>query len=137
MKLMSLISGLLFGIGLVVSGMVNPNKVLGFLDITRNWDAALIFVMGGAVVFNLFSFKFIKGKSKPIITGEFHWPTKKDIDTRLIMGSVIFGMGWGIAGICPGPAIVNLATFEMKALLFTAAMLAGMYLFKVVEKYMP
>lgn len=134
MQLMSLISGLLFGIGLVISGMVNPDKVKGFLDITRTWDPSLMFVMGGAVVFNFFSFKYIKTKSKPLTSDVFHWPTIKDVNKRLIIGSALFGIGWGIGGICPGPGLVNLATLDPKAVIFVTSMLVGMYLFKIFDE---
>jgi uncharacterized membrane protein YedE/YeeE len=137
MKLMSLIAGLLFGIGLIVSGMVNPDKVIGFLDITGEWDPALMFVMGGAVTFNLFSFMFIKKKATPITGKEFHWPTKKDIDCRLIVGSSLFGIGWGLAGICPGPGLVNISTLNPKALVFVGSMIIGMIIFKLVDKKLP
>ena len=135
MRLMSLISGLLFGIGLVISGMVNPDKVKGFLDITRAWDASLMFVMGGAVVFNYFSFKYIKSQPKPLTGDIFHWPTIKKINKRLIIGSTIFGIGWGIGGICPGPGVVNLVTLDPKAITFVASMIAGMFLFKLFDEH--
>ena len=114
--------------------MINPNKVIGFLNITGDWDPALIFVMGGAVTFNIFSFRFIKRKSKPIISREFSWHDRKDIDKRLIIGSILFGIGWGLSGICPGPAFVNISTLDPKVLAFVTSMVFGMIIFRFVDK---
>jgi uncharacterized membrane protein YedE/YeeE len=110
-------AGFLFGIGLWVSGMANPKKVLGFLDVTGNWDASLMLVMGGAVAVTLVGFKIYRTKI-PV-------PTLKDIDFPLIAGAVIFGVGWGIAGYCPGPAITALSTLSMESVVFVAAMIVG------------
>ena len=110
-------AGFLFGIGLWVSGMANPKKVLGFLDVAGDWDASLLFVMGGAVAVTLAGFR--------IYRSEFRFPTRKDIDFPLVAGSAIFGIGWGIAGYCPGPAITALSTLSTESIAFVAAMIAG------------
>ena len=110
-------AGFLFGIGLWVSGMANPKKVLGFLDITGNWDASLLFVMGGAVAVTFFGFRVFKEK--------FQSPSIKDIDFPLVAGAALFGIGWGIAGYCPGPAITALSTLTAESVVFVIAMVAG------------
>jgi uncharacterized membrane protein YedE/YeeE len=115
-------AGFLFGIGLWVSGMANPKKVLGFLDIAGRWDASLLLVMGGAVAVSLVGFKIYRTKI-PI-------PTLKDIDSRLVAGSAIFGIGWGIAGYCPGPAITALSTLSMESIVFVVSMIAGGLLYR-------
>ncbi len=109
--------GFLFGIGLWLSGMANPEKVLGFLDVAGDWDASLLLVMGGAVAVTLAGFRIYKSK--------FQLPARKDIDFPLVAGSALFGAGWGIAGYCPGPAITSLATLSAESMVFVAAMLAG------------
>jgi uncharacterized membrane protein YedE/YeeE len=116
-NLSALGAGLLFGIGLWVSGMANPKKVLGFLDITGNWDASLMLVMGGAVAVTLVGFRMYKTK--------IPMPTMKDVDFPLIAGSALFGIGWGIAGYCPGPAITALSTLSMESIVFVSAMIVG------------
>ncbi len=132
-NIIGLLSGIIFAIGLVVSGMIDPNKVTGFLDLFGDWDYALAFVMGGAVIFNLVTFKLIKKKESPLFSSEFHWPTKVDVDKKLVLGAIIFGTGWGIAGICPGPGIVNVITLEPKMLVFVGSMSVGMLIFKFLE----
>lgn len=132
--ILSLISGIIFAVGLVVSGMVNPDKVIGFLDIFGNWDYALMFVMVGAVVFNFISFKIVT-RNKPWF-GEKHFlPTNFDIDKKLVIGSALFGIGWGTLGICPGPGIVNLVTLNPTAFLFVGSMAVGVILFRYTEKF--
>ena len=131
--IISFASGAIFAVGLSISQMINPYRVKGFLDIFGNWDYSLAFVMAGAVLFNLFAFKFIKSK-KPLCSEAHFWPEKKDVDKRLIVGAVLFGVGWGLIGICPGPAIVNLVTLKKEAFIFVLSMIAGMYLFKLSEK---
>lgn len=128
--LISYLSGVFFSVGLVISGMTNPNKVIGFLDIFGKWDASLAFVMGGAVIFNLFTFYIIKKRKKPVFTENFNYPKAREIDSKLIIGSSLFGVGWGISGVCPGPAIVNLTLLNPSAITFILSMLAGMILFK-------
>lgn len=118
--------GLIFGFGLMISGMSNPQKILNFLDITGNWDPSLLFVMGGAVLVGLAGFYLASMRSETYFGGALHIPTRRDISKPLIIGSLIFGAGWGIAGFCPGPAIVALGSGHLKALVFVIAMLAGM-----------
>ena len=120
--------GVLFGFGLIISGMSNPQKILNFLDITGNWDPSLIFVMGGAVVVGLGGFYLASKRTEAFFGGALHIPSRRDITRPLVIGSLIFGAGWGIAGLCPGPAIVALGAGHMKALVFVLAMLAGMAL---------
>lgn len=130
--LASLGAGLLFGIGLILSGMANPAKVLGFLDIFGKWDPSLLFVMLGAITVGFFAFSFGKNKTASLIGEPLRLPTARHIDKRLVIGSVIFGMGWGLAGYCPGPALTSLFT-GIKPLIFIAAMLAGMSAFELLE----
>ena len=118
--------GVLFGFGLIISGMSNPKKVLGFLDLAGMWDPSLIFVMFGAILVGLAGFYLVKRRSEAFFGGVFHIPTRRDISKALVVGSFIFGVGWGIAGICPGPAIVVLGTGHLKAFIFLIAMLVGM-----------
>lgn len=132
--LISFISGLIFSIGLGLSGMVNPQKVIGFLDIFGEWDFALAFVMAGAVAINFIAFKLLNGFSKPICAPKFHWPTAKYVDRKLVIGSSLFGVGWGLIGICPGPGLVNIVTLEPKMLVFVLSMITGMLAFKVFAK---
>ena len=119
-------AGFLFGIGLWVSGMANPKKVLGFLDITGDWDASLMLVMGGAVAVTLVGFKVYKNK--------FELPTRKDIDLPLVAGSALFGIGWGIAGYCPGPGITALSTLSTESIMFVAAMIVGGLLHRALRR---
>jgi hypothetical protein len=128
-----LLSGILFAVGLSISGMVNPNVVRGFLNIFGDWNPALAFVMIGAVGFNLFSFRSVL-KRKPLCADQHSLPSKTTLDKNLVLGATLFGMGWGLLGICPGPGIVNLATFDSSALLFVVAMTAGMGIHKVLQK---
>jgi len=118
--------GVLFGFGLLISGMSNPQKVLSFLDITGNWDPSLLFVMGGAVLVGLAGFYIVSKRSEAFFGGALHIPTRRDISKPLIIGSLVFGAGWGIAGFCPGPAIVSLGSGHLKALAFVISMLVGM-----------
>ena len=118
--------GVLFGWGLIISGMSNPQKVLGFLDLTGLWDPSLIFVMFGAVLVGLAGFYVVSKRTAVFFGGALHIPTRKDITKPLIIGSLIFGAGWGIAGFCPGPALVALGAGHLKALVFVIAMLVGM-----------
>lgn len=129
----SLLAGLVFGLGLIVSGMANPAKVLGFLDLAGDWDPSLALVMAGAVAVGLLAFRFTRGRTTSMLGAPMKLPTARDIDRRLVAGAAAFGVGWGIAGFCPGPALVALGMGEPKALVFVAAMLAGMGLFELVE----
>ncbi|MBC5850254.1 YeeE/YedE family protein [Vibrio metschnikovii] len=127
-RLTSLVSGLLFGIGMVISGMADPTKVIGFLDVTGAWDPSLIFVMGGALlVFMPAYFIVIKPKAKPLNASSFSLANNPHLDSRLISGAVIFGLGWGIAGICPGPAVSSLALGNRDVWVFFVAMLTGLF----------
>ncbi len=126
--------GVLFGLGLLVSGMSNPQKVLNFLDITGSWDPSLIFVMGGAVIVGLGGFFLASKRTEAFFGGVFQVPTNRDITRPLVLGSIIFGVGWGIAGFCPGPAIVAVGAGHLKAIVFVIAMLAGMFISSEVIK---
>ena len=130
--LVALFSGVLFGLGLVVSGMVNPAKVLGFLDVAGDWDPTLAFFMGGALLVAVPAFRVILKRPRPVLAEEFDLPAKKDLDARLLAGSALFGVGWGLAGFCPGPAVTALASGLAPAFVFVAAMVAGMALYKRV-----
>lgn len=126
----ALVSGILFGLGLGFSQMIDPGRVLGFLDITGRWDPTLAFVMGGAVLVTLVTFRFILKRPHPIFGDRFYVPTRKDIDLPLVMGAALFGVGWGIGGYCPGPGITALVLPTLNPLLFIAAMIAGSLSFK-------
>ena len=133
-NLTSLLAGLVFGIGLIVSGMANPAKVLGFLDLAGHWDPSLAFVMAGAIAVGLISFAVAKRRTLSFIGAEMKLPKGRDIDRRLVGGGLLFGIGWGVAGFCPGPALVALGMGEAKAVVFTVAMVVGMGLFEVLER---
>lgn len=128
------LSGLVFGLGLIVSGMANPAKVLGFLDLAGEWDPSLALVMGGAIAVGFFAFLVAKNRKRSFIGAEMKLPTASAIDSRLLAGSALFGAGWGVAGFCPGPGLVALGMGEPKALVFVAAMLVGMVIFSWLEK---
>ncbi|RLA63400.1 MAG: YeeE/YedE family protein [Epsilonproteobacteria bacterium] len=128
--LVALLSGIIFSLGLGISGMVNPNVVIGFLDIFGTWNPALVFVMGGAVMVNLGLFNMIIKRKKTYSGGKLHLPTNSKLDKSLIIGSVLFGMGWGIAGICPGPAVANIFLLNPITLTFVGSMLGGMLIYK-------
>ncbi len=132
-NLAALIAGLLFSLGLVISGMTDPGKVIGFLDLFGEFDYSLAFVMIGAIATHSIIFKLTKGK-KPLFAEKQFLPENTTIDKKLISGAVLFGTGWGLAGFCPGPAMVNLVTGELKAVVFVLSMLGGMILFRVIEK---
>ena len=126
----ALLAGVIFGLGLILSGMANPAKVLGFLDLAGAWDPSLMFVMGGAIGVAFVGFA-VASRRKVTPTGEpINLPTARQIDRPLVIGALLFGIGWGIAGFCPGPALVGVGMLEPKALLFVVAMLAGMGLFE-------
>jgi len=118
-------SGLLFGIGLTISGMINPAKVKNFLDLFGTWDPSLIFVMGGAIAVTLPGYRWLRGQSGPWFAGSFQWPTRQDIDSPLLMGAVFFGVGWALSGLCPGPALAVLPTAIPSLLGFVIMMLLG------------
>ena len=130
----SLLAGLVFGLGLIVSGMANPAKVLGFLDLAGAWDPSLAFVMAGAIAVAAFAFALAKKRTASFLGAAMKLPGSCDIDRRLVIGSVLFGIGWGVAGFCPGPGLVVLGMGEIKALVFVGAMLAGMGIFELIER---
>ena len=132
--LMAAIAGLIFGIGLIVSGMTDPGKVIGFLDLAGKWDPSLGFVMGGAILVGLVAFAFAGKRQRSLLGEPMHLPNATRIDRRLVLGSLAFGAGWGLAGYCPGPALASLATGEAKPWIFALAMLAGMGLFELFER---
>ena len=134
MTFTSLLAGLVFGLGLIVSGMANPAKVLGFLDLGGSWDPSLAFVMGGAVAVAAVAFTFARGRKQSLLGADMKLSTSRVIDRRLVLGSILFGVGWGIAGFCPGPALVALGMGEVKAMVFVIAMLAGMGVFELFEQ---
>ena len=128
------VAGLIFGLGLLLAGMANPAKVLGFLDLAGAWDPSLALVMVGAIGVALLPFTWARRQSRSLLGAAMQLPQKRELDRRLILGSLVFGIGWGIAGICPGPGVAILLTGHWQALLFVAAMLAGMLLFTALER---
>jgi uncharacterized membrane protein YedE/YeeE len=130
-------SGLLFGLGLIVSQMVNPAKVLGFLDISGNWDPSLVFVMGGAVAVSALGTLVAKRRGVPVLAPRLEIPTRRDLDPRLIGGAALFGIGWGLVGLCPGPALVGLTFGPWQVFVFVAAMIVGMAVFRLVPADWP
>ncbi|MDR9834613.1 MAG: YeeE/YedE family protein [Herbaspirillum sp.] len=134
-NLAALAAGLLFGLGLIVSGMADPAKVLGFLDLAGQWDPSLALVMGGAIAIGLPAFTLARKRQRTLLGEPMQLPTARTIDRRLVLGSLLFGIGWGIAGICPGPALVLLGMASGKGLAFVLAMLAGMLLFRWNERF--
>jgi uncharacterized membrane protein YedE/YeeE len=127
-------TGVVFSIGLSVAGMVNPRKVIGYLDFFGEWDPSLMFVMFSGVTVNVALFNLILKRKNPIFAASFSMPTAKDIDKRLMVGSGLFGIGWGLGGVCPGPGLANLFTLNPKALVFCLFMVIGMFLFKWVDE---
>ncbi|MBC7414394.1 MAG: YeeE/YedE family protein [Herminiimonas sp.] len=130
---MALLAGLGFGIGLIISGMNDPAKVIGFLDLAGRWNPSLGFVMGGAILVGLFAFRFASQRDRTLLGDAMHLPGTTRIDRRLVLGSLAFGVGWGLAGYCPGPALASLASGGAKPLIFVAAMIAGMMIFELLE----
>ncbi len=133
---MALVSGVLFGMGLTVSDMVNPARVLGFLDVAGSWDPTLAFVMGGALLITFPAFALVGKISKPVCAEKFQLPGNRVIDKPLITGAILFGIGWGLVGFCPGPALASLVTLRGDVALFVASMVAGMALFSVWQRVM-
>jgi uncharacterized membrane protein YedE/YeeE len=119
--------GVIFGTGIVMSGMANPAKVINFFDVAGSWDPSLIFVMGGALVVTAIGYRLVFGRARPIFEGKFMVPTARNLDARLIGGSAVFGIGWGIAGFCPGGALPALGTGRIDVIAFVGAMLAGIF----------
>lgn len=133
-KLTAFFAGLVFGLGLLLAGMANPAKVLGFLDLAGAWDPSLALVMAGAIALALLPFAWARRRSYSLLGAPLQLPVKRALDRRLLGGSLLFGIGWGIAGICPGPAVAILLSGHWQVLVFVAAMLAGMALFEVLER---
>ncbi|MCA1242694.1 YeeE/YedE family protein [Stappia stellulata] len=125
--------GLVFGIGILVSGMANPAKVLNFFDIAGTWDPSLAFVMGGALIVTAIGFRLVLSRSHPLLAGGFSLPTKRDIDVKLLGGAAIFGVGWGIAGFCPGGVVPALGLGRSEPAIFVAALVAGMLIVRLIE----
>ena len=134
-RLVEFVVGLLFGIGLMFSGMTDPSKVIGFLDLFGTWDPSLALVMGGAIMVGFFAFTVAKKRTTTFLGGVMRFPTNMDIDKKLVLGSLLFGTGWGLAGFCPGPALVSMADGQPKALLFVVAMLVGMVGFELMDRF--
>ena len=134
LNLSSLLAGLVFGLGLIVSGMANPAKVIGFLDLAGRWDPSLALVMAGAIAVGAIAFALARTRSASFLDAPMRLSTDKRIDRRLLAGALVFGVGWGIAGFCPGPALVAIGMGSAKAVVFVVAMLAGMGIFRIAEK---
>lgn len=133
-RISEFVVGLMFGVGLMASGMTDPGKVIGFLDLFGAWDPSLALVMGGAVVVGFFAFALAKKRTTTFLGGALRFPTSTQMDKPLVIGSLIFGAGWGLGGFCPGPALVSMADGEAKAMLFVAAMLVGMVGFELMDR---
>lgn len=132
--ILAFLVGLIFGLGLILAGMTNPAKVLAFLDLAGEWDPSLALVMIGAIGVGTVAFHFAEGRPRAWLGDVMHLPTAKHIDRRLVLGSLAFGTGWGLAGYCPGPAIASLAVGGAKVWIFVAAMLAGMAIYELLER---
>ena len=133
-RLTEFLVGLLFGLGLMLSGMTDPGKVIGFLDLFGAWDPSLALVMGGAILVGFFAFTIAKKRTTTFLGGVLRIPSNMDIDKKLLVGSLLFGAGWGLAGFCPGPALVSMADGQPKSLVFVLAMLAGMLGFELMDR---
>ena len=134
-KVTEFLAGMLFGIGLLLSGMSNPAKVLGFLDLFGAWDPSLALVMGGAIIVGIFAFTVAKKRTTNFLGGALHLPKANHIDRRLVIGALLFGAGWGLAGFCPGPGLVSMFSGQPKALAFVLAMVVGMLLLDAAERF--
>jgi uncharacterized membrane protein YedE/YeeE len=126
--------GFIFAIGLGLSGMTQPQKVIGFLDLFGAWDPSLMFVMIGAISVHFVTYRLIRRRNSPLFATKWYVPEKREITPALVIGSLIFGIGWGLAGYCPGPAVTALSSFSIQPVLFVAAMLAGMTLFRIIDR---
>lgn len=133
-KVLLLLTGTLFGFGLAMSGMTDTAKVIGFLDVFGNWVPDLAFVMGGAVVFTLVSFRFIMKRRSPLLCSDFDLPTNHKVDNKLLLGAALFGVGWGVYGYCPGPALAALVYLEIETVVFVTAMMVGMAIVHLIQK---
>ncbi len=127
-------TGLVFGLGLIVSGMTDPSKVIGFLDLAGRWDPSLAFVMAGAIAVGIFAYRVARKRTAAFLGGAMQLPAAREMDQRLVLGSLVFGIGWGLGGLCPGPAIVSLGAGQDKAYVFFLAMLAGMAAYEIAER---
>lgn len=134
-RIAEFVVGLLFGLGLMLSGMTDPGKVVGFLDLFGTWDPSLALVMGGAIMVGFFAFTVAKKRTSTFLGGAMRLPTNMDMDKKLVIGSLLFGAGWGLAGFCPGPALVSMADGQPKALVFVLAMLVGMLGFELMDRF--
>lgn len=132
--LAALMVGFIFALGLGLSGMTQPEKVVRFLDIFGDWDPSLIFVMGGAIAVHAVTYRLIRRRRTPLLSTQWHVPAKTEITPALVIGGLLFGVGWGLGGFCPGPAVTSLASFELRPLVFVISMLVGMMVFKWVDK---
>lgn len=132
--LVSFVSGLLFGLGLILSGMTDPRNIVDFLDVSGAWNPRLLFVMAGAVFVSFFAFRYAGRRSRSMLDEPMQIPTNRKLDMRLVVGATLFGIGWGLAGYCPGPALASVATGLMQPLIFVLAMLVGMACFEVLEQ---
>lgn len=133
-RLIALLSGLVFGVGLIIAGMTNPAKIIGFLNIFGEWDPSLMLVMGGAIAFTLPTFYLLKKRQKTFFQLPFLWSLTEAVDKRLLIGSALFGAGWGLAGFCPGPGIITLTTGQTEPLLFVVSMVVGMTVYYFFDK---
>lgn len=131
----SFVVGILFAFGLAISGMTQPKKIIDFLN-PWDWDPSLLFVMVGAVAVHAISYPLVRRRKSPLLDTKWHVPTRKDLTTRLILGSTLFGIGWGLGGYCPGPGLTSLASGDGRPFIFVAAMIVGMILFKKSEPYL-
>lgn len=127
--------GFIFAIGLAISGMTQPQKIIGFLN-PWDWDPSLLFVMVGAIGFHILAYPLVRKRGSPLLDTKWHVPTRKDITPQLVLGSILFGIGWGLGGFCPGPGVTSLASGDLRAFLFVGAMIAGMIFFKKTAPYL-
>lgn len=133
-SLAAFLVGFVFALGLGISGMTQPQKVVGFLDLFGAWDPSLVFVMMGAILVHFATYRLIRKRGSPLFSMQWHVPTKKEITPALVAGSLLFGIGWGLAGYCPGPAVTSLASFETRPFIFVISMIVGMYAFKFLDQ---
>ena len=126
--------GFVFALGLGISGMTQPQKVVGFLDLFGNWDPSLMFVMMGAIAVHFISYRAVRNRKSPLLSSQWHIPTRRELTPTLVIGSTLFGIGWGLAGYCPGPAVTSLASLEARPVIFVVSMIIGMAVFNFVEK---
>ena len=134
-RITEFVAGLLFGLGLLLSGMSDPGKVLGFLDLLGTWDPSLALVMAGAILVGMLAFTVAKKRTMNFLGGALHLPTANQIDRRLVIGALLFGAGWGLAGFCPGPSLVSMFTGQPKAAVFVLAMVIGMLLYEAADRW--